>query len=60
MKRKELTKQELIKTLANYFDEHFKWQKLVNDWTFNYDAANAMSYDDLTAFYKHAVLKEDC
>lgn len=59
MKHKELTKQELIKALANYFDEHFKWQKLVNDWTFDYDAANAMSYTDLNRLYKHSVLKEN-
>ena len=47
-----MTKQELIKKIKDYFNEHFKFQKLVYDWQFDEEAANKMSYEELLKFYE--------
>lgn len=47
-----MTKQELIKKIKAYFDEHFKFQKLAYDWQFDEEAANKMSYEELLKFYE--------
>lgn len=47
-----MTKQELIEKIKDYFDKHFKFQKLVYGWQFDEEAANRMSYEELSKLYE--------
>lgn len=47
-----MTKQELIKKIKDYFDEHFKFQKLIYGIKFDEEAANKLSYEKLLRFYE--------
>ena len=45
-----MTRQEKINYIIDYFNDYFKWQKLVNDWEIDKSKVEALSDEDLDNF----------
>lgn len=45
-----MTRQEKINYIVNYFNENFKWQKLVNDWEIDKSKVESLSDEELDNF----------
>ena len=45
-----MTRQEKINYIIDYFNKHFKWEKLVNDWEIDKSKVESLSDEDLDNF----------
>ena len=48
-----MTRQEKINYIVDYFNKHFKWQKLVNNWEIDRSKIEALSDKQLDNFIKY-------
>ena len=46
----KMTRQEKINCIIDYFNDYFKWQKLVNDWEIDKSKVESLSDEDLDNF----------
>lgn len=47
-----MTKEELIRKIKDYFDGHYKFQKLVYGWKLDMDKLNNLTIEELEKFYR--------
>lgn len=50
MNLNEMSHEELVDYIVDYYNEHFKWQKLVMDKYIDRDLVNSMSNEELKDF----------